>query len=177
MEICRLCWRLPHDGDFQRQKREINFVKKGADEDETRRQQNINVSHPLNSMSSIENAFINRIPLDLASISPDNVTSTSLLHGIITIKWPYSSSSQKLTFLLADPDPRKRASGGQVKITLLGEAAGILDQTESGESISLSPSTRATVDSEPEGQRAKWHITFPEGCILQAIPFIDTIDN
>ena len=118
-------------------------------------------------MSSIEYAFKSKIPIDLTSVSPDSATSSSLFRGIVTIKWPYSSSSQKITFLLADPDPRKRASGGQVKITLFGEAAEILDQTESGEEISVSSSDSLSIYPEPAGQRAKWHIEFPNGCILQ----------
>jgi hypothetical protein len=106
-------------------------------------------------------------PLDLSNVSPTNITSTSLLHGVVTIKWPYSSSTQKLTFLLADPDPRKRASGGQVKITLAGQAAVILDQTESGEDISIAATRNNTPLIEEENSpRIKWHITFPEGCIL-----------
>jgi hypothetical protein len=105
--------------------------------------------------------------LDLIDISPENLTSTSLLHGIITIKWPYSSSTQKLTFLLADPDPRKRAAGGQVKVTLLGKSAEFIDQIESGEEISVAPAddTGVSVESE-QGGRIKWHITFSQGCIL-----------
>jgi hypothetical protein len=42
-------------------------------------------------------------PLDLSDISPATVSSTSALHSVITVKWPYMSSTQKLTFLLADP--------------------------------------------------------------------------
>ena len=106
-------------------------------------------------------------PLDLSNVSPTSITSTSLLHGVITIKWPYSSSTQKLTFLLADPDPRKRASGGQVKVTLVGQAAEILDQTESGEEISIaSTNNNIPVIEEENSPRTKWHITFPQGCIL-----------
>jgi hypothetical protein len=117
-------------------------------------------------MSSTANALADRIPIELVSITSDNVTTSSLLRGVITIKWPYSSSSQKLAFLLADPDPRKRASGGQVKVTLLGEAAEILDQTESGEEIAVSPNDTCSVEPE-SGGRLKWHITFSDGCILQ----------
>ncbi len=111
------------------------------------------------------------VPLDISEASPTTVTANSLLKGLITIKWPYSSSGQKLTFLLADADIRKRASGGQVKITLLGEAAEILDQMESGEeiSIALSNADSVTVETITE-PRLKWHITFPNGCILQVSP-------
>jgi hypothetical protein len=112
------------------------------------------------------------IPLDLSSVSPTTVTSSSLLSGIITIKWPYSSSAQKLTFLLAEEDPRKRARGGQVKITLLGKAAEHLDQIESGEEISIAATvnTIPLVESESATPRVKFHLTFSQGCILIVPP-------
>jgi|SRR5271167_3815377 len=118
----------------------------------------------------------NLTPLELSDVSPTNVTSTSLLHGIITIKWPYSSSQQKLTFLLADPDPRKRASGGQVKITLIGPAAEILDETESGDRLSIAPRNNAIVETD-DSRRIKWHITFPEGCILIVFSFSSRVTD
>src|SRR5271170_1925311 len=109
---------------------------------------------------------------DLSSITPESLSPTSLLSGIITIKWPFSSSSQKLTFLLADPDPRKRAQEGQVKITLLGEAAQYLDQIESGEQISIAAAdnTSPLIESESTTPRVKFHITFPQGCVILVLP-------
>jgi hypothetical protein len=110
--------------------------------------------------------------LDLSSITPESLSPTSLLSGIITIKWPFSSSSQKLTFILADPDPRKRAQDGQVKITLYGEAAQHLVQIESGEKISIAApeNTSPTIESESTTPRVKFHITFPQGCIVLVHP-------
>jgi hypothetical protein len=118
----------------------------------------------------------NLTPLDLSDVSPTNVISTSLLHGIITIKWPYTSSLQKLTFLLADPDPRKRASGGQVKVTLVGPAAEALDQIESGEELSIAPINNPLVETD-DSRRIKWHITFPEGCILIVFSFSSRVTD
>jgi hypothetical protein len=113
------------------------------------------------------------VPLELSTVSPTSLSSNSALHGVVTIKWPYSSSSQKLTFLLADPDPRKRATGGQVKISLLGLAAEALDQIESGEEVTVIPPTNGTATVDPEeGARIKWHITFPQGCILIVVPLL-----
>jgi hypothetical protein len=121
--------------------------------------------------------ILDLVPLDLLDVSSTTIRSTSVLHGIITIKWPYSSSSQKLTFLLADPDPRKRAAGGQVKITLMGEAAELVGQIESGESISIAAADGEfgsvpdiKVDQDNSG-RIKWHITFTQGCILAVTSF------
>lgn len=107
--------------------------------------------------------------LNLSDVSPSNIYSTSLLHGIITIKWPYSSSAQKLTFLLADPDPRKRASEGQIKITVFGSAAELLDQIESGEPVSIAAINYVPVVEGDNSPRVKWHVMFPEGCILMVL--------
>lgn len=132
-------------------------------------------------MSEIESAaLVHLTPLDLASITPSSLSSTSLLSGIITIKWPFSSSAQKLTFLLADPDPRKRAQGGQVKISLLGDAAEYLDQVENGEQISVAApenTAAALIESETDTPRVKFHITFPQGCILIVRPPSFTVAN
>lgn len=118
-------------------------------------------------MTELSSDDLNKlIPLDLSDVSPTNITSTSLLHGVVTIKWPFSSSSQKLTFLLADRDPRKRASGGQIKVTLTGQAAQTLDQIESGEEISIASTNVPVVEVEDNSPRVKWHITIPQGCIL-----------
>jgi len=112
--------------------------------------------------------------IDLSCVTPESLSSTSLLSGILTVKWPFSSFSQKLTFLLADPDPRKRAQGGQVKITLLGEAAEYLDQIENGEEISIASPENTTpiIESESATPRVKFHITFPKGCILLVLPHL-----
>ena len=115
----------------------------------------------------------NLVTLSLSDVSPSSLTPKSILHGVVAIKWPYSSSTQKLTFLLADPDPKKRAAGGEVKVTLVGEAAEVLDQIESGETICIAPPPNqelcfALVEQDGSG-RAKWHITFTQGCILGVI--------
>jgi hypothetical protein len=120
------------------------------------------------SSSSLDNLT----PIDLSTLSADSITSQTSLNGIITIKWPYSTSAKKLTFLLADPDPRKRARGGQVKVSLLGKAAEEVDKIESGENIAIAlppnESNEATfeIESVSDTPRVKWHITFPHGCIL-----------
>ena len=122
-------------------------------------------------MTEVSSESINNLaPLNLSDVSPTTVTSTSLLHGVIAIKWPFSSSSQKLTFLLADADPRKRASGGQIKVTLMGQAAEILDQIESGEEVSVASTNFPTIEQD-NSPRVKWHITFPQGCILIVLHF------
>ena len=105
------------------------------------------------------------VAADLSTLSAQTLTPTTVIHGIITIKWPFSASTQRLTFLLADPDPRRRASGGQVKITLLGDAAEFVDQIGSGEPVSLTAGgQKCDIEQEEIGQRVQWHITFSNGC-------------
>ena len=115
-----------------------------------------------------EDVLSQLVPVELLDVSPAVfATRWSVVRGVITIKWPYSSSAQKLTLLLADPDPRKRASGAQLKVTLLGPAAEFLDQIDSGEQLSIAPA-RGTLPllQEEDSPRIKWHLTFHEGCIL-----------
>lgn len=45
------------------------------------------------------------------------------VHVVVTLVWPYSSSSRRISLLLADPDFRLRATNGQVKVHFLGCAA------------------------------------------------------
>ena len=111
--------------------------------------------------------------LEISEVSPTSITTNSLLRGRIAIKWPYSSTEQKLTFLLVDEDIRKRASGGQVRVTLSGEAAAIVDQIESGEEVAIAlPDTVSVTVDEIAEPRCKWHIAFPDGCILQVPQFL-----
>ena len=113
------------------------------------------------------------VPLDLTDVSPSTLSSAFLLHGVVTVKWPYSSTAETLTFVLADPDPRKRASGGQVKITLLGPSAEFLDQIECGDELSIAPPTDTipSIEEEYDSPRLKWHLEFHQGCLLIVLSF------
>jgi hypothetical protein len=121
------------------------------------------LSNSTSPMSSTED--FPAVHIALAQVSSSTVlTSDTALDGVITIKWPYLSTQQKLTFLLADPDPRKRASGGQLKVSVRGPAAEFLNSVDNGEAISVWASKSVV---EPEEGKVKWHVYFDEGCNLK----------
>lgn len=47
----------------------------------------------------------------------------SSIHGIVTLSWPYSSSTRECALLLADPDFRLRSRQGQVRVRFTGASA------------------------------------------------------
>ena len=46
--------------------------------------------------------------------------------------WPYSSSTQRISLLLAEPDVRLRKSKGQVKVTFHGASAKAVAKSQVG---------------------------------------------
>ncbi|KAL9060965.1 MAG: hypothetical protein Q9162_000409 [Coniocarpon cinnabarinum] len=49
--------------------------------------------------------------------------STSQIHAILTLVWPYSSATRETSLLLAEPDFRLRRNKGQVRVHFLGPSA------------------------------------------------------
>jgi hypothetical protein len=64
--------------------------------------------------------------MDIVPISSleklDNPQSKQL-RGVITLIWPFSSSTHKAAFLVAEPDFRLRSKKGQVRVQTRGPAA------------------------------------------------------
>ncbi|KAK1144349.1 hypothetical protein N8T08_005501 [Aspergillus melleus] len=63
-----------------------------------------------------------RIPIAQLSPTADNLQG-SAIHAVVTLLWPYSSSTKSLSLLLAEPDFRLRRSNGQVKVIFHGPVA------------------------------------------------------
>ncbi|KAH8434579.1 uncharacterized protein LDX57_012222 [Aspergillus melleus] len=63
-----------------------------------------------------------RIPIAQLSLTADNLQG-SAIHAVVTLLWPYSSSTKSLSLLLAEPDFRLRRSNGQVKVIFHGPVA------------------------------------------------------
>jgi len=61
------------------------------------------------------------------------------IRAIVTLIWPYSSSTRSAALLLAEPDFRLRSKRGQVRIQLRGASAVALAHTkiQSGDEILL----------------------------------------
>ncbi|KAK1083266.1 hypothetical protein LTR33_003375 [Friedmanniomyces endolithicus] len=69
----------------------------------------------------------------IQSLTPDIVPPPNAsIRGIVTLSWPYSSSTQQCALLLADPDFRLRKQKGQVRIRFTGDAAAALARAHLG---------------------------------------------
>ncbi|KAK1821339.1 hypothetical protein LTR12_004225 [Friedmanniomyces endolithicus] len=67
------------------------------------------------------------------SLTPDTVPPPyASIRGIVTLSWPYSSSTQQCALLLADPDFRLRKQKGQVRIRFTGVAAAAVARAHLG---------------------------------------------
>ncbi|KAI9716180.1 MAG: hypothetical protein M1828_000463 [Chrysothrix sp. TS-e1954] len=65
--------------------------------------------------------------LPIPQLDPTNQPPTqSIIKAVVTLIWPYSSSSETLAILVAEPDFRLRHRKGQVRIVLRGPAANAL---------------------------------------------------
>lgn len=68
-----------------------------------------------------------RVPIRIKDISPDLLfRSEEILRGVISLRWPYSSSQSALSIQLADEDVRRRGDKGHVRMTFHGAAAAAL---------------------------------------------------
>ena len=54
------------------------------------------------------------------------------IRGVVTLIWPYSSSTRSAALLVAEPDFRLRSRRGQVRIQLHGAAAEALARSKIG---------------------------------------------
>ena len=59
----------------------------------------------------------------IASLEQLSGARSKYIKGIVTLVWPFSSSSKKVAFLVAEPDFRLRNSKGQVRVQLRGPAS------------------------------------------------------
>lgn len=68
--------------------------------------------------------------------SPNNYS----VHGIVTLVWPYSSSTQSYSLLLVEPDFRLRRHRGQVRVHFQGSSAKAIARicVNSGDALVLS---------------------------------------
>jgi hypothetical protein len=77
-------------------------------------------------MSSIDNglALEAQTATPIAQLDPSlSDIPTRAISGIITLVWPYNSSTNSLAFNLAEPDARLRRTKGNVRIQLHGSSA------------------------------------------------------
>jgi len=66
--------------------------------------------------------------LDPSVDPPNNRT----IHAVVTLSWPYSSSTRQYALLLSERDFRLRARGGQIRVKFSGPAARAVAQGKLG---------------------------------------------
>ncbi|GAD96848.1 hypothetical protein NFIA_038740 [Paecilomyces variotii No. 5] len=112
--------------------------------------------------------------IPISELSPDrDDINTKSVHAVVTLVWPYSSSSQSLSLLLAEPDFRLRRSQGQVKVNFHGISAQEVAQTHVGigDEVQLSlEGVRWTDTQGPSatpGRNVSWDINFENNVSLE----------
>lgn len=95
------------------------------------------------------------------------------IYAVVTLVWPYSSSTKSLSLLLSEPDFRLRRSNGQVKATFLGRVAEDIakSQVGIGDSVRLALKgaefiANDTVTQTP-GRCVAWDIHFEKAVSVE----------
>ena len=109
----------------------------------------------------------------IAELRPQLANESTSVTGIVTLIWPYASSTQSISLLLVEPDFRKRQKEGQVRVYFHGSSARALARVgiSSGDVLLLSLegsvwSKQITTASTP-GKSIEWEIEYGERVLLQ----------
>jgi len=120
-----------------------------------------------------EPAFSGSDPVPIADLSPQHRDPNAHIRASVVLVWPYSSSTGKLSLLLADPDIRLCKSKGQVKVTFHGGCAREVAQSHVGigDAVRLALAgaewtETGNVVSTP-GKKIDWDIEYKERLLLE----------
>ncbi len=112
--------------------------------------------------------------IPIALLNPSLPTAArSLIKAVVTLIWPYSSSTRSLTVLLAEPDFRLRRSKGQVRVQFLGSSAHHVFKAGigSGDQVILSLDgvnwAKDESTKQTPGRGIEWELRFTEKLIIQ----------
>ncbi|CBF74106.1 hypothetical protein AN8205.2 [Aspergillus nidulans FGSC A4] len=114
--------------------------------------------------------------IPIARLSPDvDRLSQSSIHSVVTLLWPYSSSTRTLSVLLAEPDFRLRRSNGQVKVFFHGHVAEEVARTHIGigDTVYLSltgsklSKNDANAATQTPGRSVSWDVHFETSAFLE----------
>lgn len=110
----------------------------------------------------------------IAKLRPDlDSLDTSSVHGIVTLVWPYASSTQSLCFLLVEPDFRLRRQQGQVRIHFQGPSARVVAEAglSSGDELELNllgaSWEKDATKTETPGKGIEWQLRFGDYAVLE----------
>ena len=107
--------------------------------------------------------------MPIAELQPELAEADECyFQGVVTLIWPYSSSSKSLSLLLVEPDFRLRARHGQVRLYFRGASAKAVSKREvtSGDQLTLGLRgvTWAKDDSAAStpGKGIEWQLQYGE---------------
>ncbi|KAI4087606.1 MAG: hypothetical protein LQ344_006670 [Seirophora lacunosa] len=120
----------------------------------------------------------NAVPLGpdsvpIAKLEPSLIESGRPVHGVVTLIWPYSTSNQSFSILLAEPDFRLRRQKGQVRVHFTGSSAKAVSRCnpQSGDHITLNlvgaQWEKDKTASKTPGKGIDWQLRFGERATLK----------
>ncbi|PWY79638.1 hypothetical protein BO70DRAFT_380236 [Aspergillus heteromorphus CBS 117.55] len=113
-------------------------------------------------------------PVPIAQLSPtlENLSESSI-HAVVTLLWPYSSSTRSISLLVAEPDFRLRRTNGQVKVVFHGHVAQEVAKSQIGigDSVYLRLAGARFLDHDAENQTpgrfVAWDVHFDNNVLLE----------
>ncbi|KAK8066481.1 hypothetical protein PG997_013228 [Apiospora hydei] len=119
-------------------------------------------------------AFTDHAPTPIAQLNPQLPSQTATVRGVVTIVWPYSSTTGSLSFTLAEPEFRLRRPNGQIRVNFAGHVAKTVSSSGIGSGDELLISLDG-VEWEPaatnrrlSGAGHEWQLKFSQKLRLQA---------
>lgn len=120
----------------------------------------------------------NALPLTeatpIAQLHPEIPDAASrVVHGVVTITWPYSALTNSIAFILAELDFRLRYDHGQLRIEFRGAAARALSEAGLGGGDELRFSLDGAVWEKPQAQMGlpgsslQWQLCFSNRLLME----------
>ena len=113
-------------------------------------------------------------PIPIVQLAPAlSSPSTRCIRAVVTLIWPYSSSTSILKVLLAEPDFRLRRTRGQVRVQFSGSSARSVFEAGigSGDEVLLSLDgvdwTKDESAGQTPGRSIDWELKFSERLVLK----------
>ncbi|KAL6237573.1 hypothetical protein BDW75DRAFT_75703 [Aspergillus navahoensis] len=129
-----------------------------------------------NDQSPVSELLRSTPTIPIAQLSPDaDGLRESSIHSVVTLLWPYSSSTKTLSVLLAEPDFRLRRINGQVKVFFHGHVAEKVARTHIGigDTVYLSLAGSRLAKNDPDTvtqtpcRSVSWDVHFEASAFLE----------
>ncbi|PHH64976.1 hypothetical protein CDD81_3613 [Ophiocordyceps australis] len=125
----------------------------------------------------------NTLATPIAQLHPEiDQGASRVLHGVITITWPYSILTKSLAFILAERDFRLRSKTGQLRLELHGAAGKALADSGVGAGDELRISLSGATWEEPQAKirlpqgALKWQLKYSNRLLLKLFK-VDTQEH